>query len=179
MLKTILILVAVAVAALAIAVATRPEAFKVTRSATIAAPPAIVFEQVNTLRNWDAWSPWAKLDPNAKQTFEGPPSGPGASFSWAGNHKVGAGKMTIRESKPDALVQLQLEFLKPFKATNGAEFAFQAEGAQTRVTWSMAGKNNFAGKAFSMFMDCDKMIGGDFEKGLAQLDAVSRAAAAR
>jgi uncharacterized protein YndB with AHSA1/START domain len=177
MLKAILIILAVAIVAFVIVVATRPEDFRVSRSGMIAAPAAVVFEQVNTLRNWDAWSPWAKLDPNATQTFEGPPSGPGSSFSWAGNNKVGAGKMTILESKPNERVLFQLDFLKPFKSTSNTEFTFQPEGAQTRVTWTMTGKNNFFAKAFSMFMDCDKMVGGDFEKGLGQLNTVSQAAA--
>jgi uncharacterized protein YndB with AHSA1/START domain len=177
MLKTILIVLAIALVAFVIVVATRPADFRITRSATVAAPPAIVFEQVNTLRNWDAWSPWAKLDPNTTQTFEGPPSGAGSSFSWAGNNKVGAGKMTILESKPNELVRFQLDFVKPFKATNDSEWTFQPEGGQTRVTWTMTGKNNFPAKAFSMFVDCDKMVGGDFEKGLAQLNTVSQSAA--
>lgn len=177
MLKAILIIVAVAIIAFVVVVATRPEDFRISRAAIIAAPPGVVFEQVNTLRNWHEWSPWAKLDPNATETFEGPPAGVGSSFSWAGNSKVGAGKMTVLESKPNALVRFQLEFLKPFKATNTAEFTFGPEGAQTRVTWTMTGKNNFAAKAFSMFMDCDKMVGGDFEKGLAQLNSVCQSAA--
>jgi hypothetical protein len=152
--------------------ASRPDDFRVTRSATIAAPPAAVFSQVNEIKKWEAWSPWQKMDPGMKQTYEGPAAGVGASQAWAGNSKVGEGKMTIIESKPDELVKFRLEFLKPFAATNTAEFTFKAQGNQTLVTWTMDGKNNFMFKLMGLFMDCDKMIGGDFERGLAQLKTV-------
>ena len=141
--------------------------FKVTAS------PAAVFPHVNDLRNWQAWSPWAKLDPNAKNTFTGPPAGVDASMSWAGNHNVGEGTMTIRESKPGEFVRFQLDFRKPFKGTNEAVFTFQAEGNQTVVTWTMTGRNNFIAKAVGLFfIDCDKMVGGQFEKGLENLQGV-------
>ncbi len=175
MLPTILIAVAVIVVVFVIVVATRPDDFRVTRSATIAASPAVVFEQVNDFHKWDAWSPWAKLDPTCKNTFNGASAGVGAGFAWAGNKKVGEGRMTITESQPNNLIRIKLEFLKPFKATNTAEFTFTPQGNQTLVTWNMFGKNNFMSKAFGLFVNCDKMIGGDFEKGLAQLKAVAEA----
>lgn len=158
-----------------IIVAMQPSDFRVARSAKMKAPPSAVFAQVNDYHNWDAWSPWAKLDPNAKVTFEGPTSGTGAKFAWSGNDKVGAGRQTIVESKPDELIRIQIEFEKPFKATNTAEFSFKPEGDQTLVTWSMFGKNNFLGKAVSLFMDCDKMVGSEFEKGLASMKAIVEA----
>ena len=157
----------------------RPDEFKVVRSATIAAPPAAVFEQVNDFHKWDAWSPWAKLDPACKNTFDGAPAGKGAIFAWDGNNKVGAGRMTVLESQPSSLIRINLEFLRPFKATNTAEFIFKPEGNQTVVTWNMFGKNNFMSKAFGLFVNCDKMIGKDFEKGLAQMKAVAEAAAGK
>lgn len=160
-----------------VVIAGRPDEFTVTRSAKIAAPPEKVFPHVNELRKWDAWSPWAKLDPNCKIVFEGPAAGNGASYTWSGNKKVGEGKMTITESAPSSLIQLRLEFLKPFKATNTAEFKFTNEGGPTLVTWSMIGKNNFVFKVFGLFMDCDTMVGKDFEKGLASLKTVAEAAA--
>jgi uncharacterized protein YndB with AHSA1/START domain len=166
---------AVIVAALLIVIAMQPNEFRITRSAKMAAPPEIVFEQVNDYHNWDAWSPWAKLDPNAKVTFEGPSAGKGAVFTWSGNDQVGAGRQTIVESRPNELVQIRLEFQKPFQATNTAEFTFKPEGEQTVVTWSMFGQNNFMGKAISLFMDCDKMVGGDFEKGLASMKSIVEA----
>src|SRR4051812_8307533 len=175
MLKTILIIAAVLVAGFVIVVLTRPDDFRLSRSTTISAPPAAVFAQVNDFHKWEAWSPWAKMDPNATNTFEGPEAGVGAKFSWAGNNKVGVGSMTITESRPDDLVRLRLEFLKPFKATNTTEFTMQPSENQTVVTWTMTGKNNFMAKAVNLFMDCEKMVGPDFEKGLANLKALAEA----
>ena len=155
----------------------QPDEFAVTRSVKMAAPPGKIFPNVNELRRWEAWSPWAKLDPNCKMTYDGPPAGIGASYAWAGNRKVGEGRLTIIESRPAELIRIKLEFLKPFKATNTAEFAIKPEGSQTGVTWSMFGKNNFMSKAFGLFMNCDKMVGGDFEKGLAAMKTIAEAAA--
>ncbi len=172
MLIKILIAVAAIIVVFVIIVAMRPADFRVTRSATINAPPPAVFAQVNDLHNWQAWSPWAKLDPAVRNTFEGPSAGVGAIFRWAGNNKVGEGNMTITESRPNEFVSFKLVFLKPFANTTTAEFTFKPEGNQTTVTWSMFGKNGFMGKAFGLFVDSDKMIGGDFERGLAQLNSV-------
>ena len=172
MLIKILIGLGILLVVFIIVVATRPADFRVSRSATIPAPADLVFAQVNDLHKFQDWSPWAKIDPNCKLTFDGPPAGVGASFSWAGNKDVGEGRMTVIESKPDEVVKFRLEFLKPFKATNTAELNFKAAGNQTDVTWSMYGQNNFMMKAFSMFMDCDKMVGPDFEKGLANLKQI-------
>ncbi len=176
MLDIILILVAIAVIIFIIAAAMQPSEFRVTRTATISAPASAVFAQVNDLQKWDAWSPWAKLDPEAKNSFEGPSSGTGAIMRWAGNNKVGQGSMTIIESRPDEFIRFKLEFLKPFKATNTAEFTFNSENDQTTVTWSMYGKNNFMSKAMGLIMNCEKMVGGQFEKGLAALKSVVEAA---
>ena len=176
MLDLILILIAIAVIIFVIAVAMQPSDFRVTRTTTISAPASVVFPHVNELQKWDAWSPWAKLDPNAKNSFNGPASGVGAIMRWAGNNKVGQGSMMITESRPDEFIQFKLEFLKPFKATNTAEFTFNSENNQTTVTWSMSGKNNFMGKAMGLIMSCDKMLGGQFEKGLATLKSVVEAA---
>ncbi len=179
MLKIILIALAVIVVVFVAIVAVQPSDFRITRSATIAAPPEAVFAQVNGLHNWEAWSPWAKLDPAAKNTYEGPAAGVGAAFTWAGNNKVGAGRMTITESRPNESVRFKLDFLKPFKATNTAEFTFKPEGNQTAVTWSMYGKNSFIGKAVGLFINCDKMVGGQFEQGLAQMKSVAEAASGK
>jgi hypothetical protein len=159
-----------------IIVATRPADFRVTRTTTISAPAGVVFAQINDFHKWGAWSPWEKLDPDLKRTFEGPPAGTGAIYGWTGNNKVGEGRMTIMESRPGELLRIKLEFLKPFKATNTAEFTLTPQGNQTVVTWSMLGKNNFMAKAFHMFMDFDKIIGGDFEKGLAGIKSVAEVA---
>ena len=157
-------------------VAMRPSDFRVERSAVVSAPAPVVFAQVNDLHNWDAWSPFAKLDPAAKQTFDGPRAGTGAAFAWAGNNQVGEGRMTITESRPYELIRFRLDFVKPFAVTNTAEFTFTPQGVQTAVTWSMSGRQNFMAKAFCMFMSMDKMVGGEFEKGLAQMKSVAESA---
>ncbi len=172
MLIKILIAVAVIIVVFLIVVASRPSDFRVTRTATIPAAPSAVFPHVNDLKKWQEWSPWAKMDPNAKTTFEGPIAGQGAMFSWAGNDKIGEGKMTIVESRPNELVRFQLDFLKPFAANNTAEFTFEPKGADTVITWTMSGKNNFLFKAVGLFMNCDKMVGGQFEEGLANLKTI-------
>jgi hypothetical protein len=172
MLKFILLGLAAIIAIFLIVAAMQPADFRITRSATIAAPPSVVFEQINDFRKWNDWSPWAKLDPNAKNSFEGPPAGVGASFAWAGNNKVGEGKMTITVSQPNEVVLMKLEFIKPFAATNMTEFTFKPEANQTTVTWSMFGRNNFMSKCMGLIMNCDKMVGGQFEKGFANLKAI-------
>lgn len=174
MLNIILLSLAAIVVLLVIIVAMRPSDFRVTRTGRIAASLGVVFENVNDLHKWEAWSPWAKLDPSAKNTYEGPISGTGASMAWAGNNKVGEGRMTITDSRPGEKIQFRLEFFRPFKATNTAEFTFKSEGDQTTVTWSMFGKNNFMGKAIGLLMNCDKMVGGQFEQGLANLNSASQ-----
>lgn len=156
-----------------IVVAVQPSDYRIERSTTVSAPPEIVFEQVNDFHNWNDWSPWAKLDPEAKNSFEGLESGKGAMFAWSGNDKVGEGRMTILDGRPGELVRIKLDFIKPFEDTATAEFTFRPEGEQTVVTWTMFGRKNFIGKAICMFMNMDKMLGGEFEKGLASLKAVA------
>jgi hypothetical protein len=151
----------------------QPDEFKICRSATITAPPEIIFPHVNDLHKWEPWSPWAKLDPNSTSTFSGPEFGTGAAMAWSGNNKVGQGKMTITESRPSEWVRFKLEFQKPMVATNIATFTFKPEGAQTVVTWAMAGSNNLTGKIFGLIMNCDTMVGGQFEQGLAKLKTVA------
>lgn len=172
MLVKILLAVVIVVLGLAAYIATRPAEFRVTRTATFAAPAPAVFAQVNELRKWEAWSPWAKKDPQMKQAYEGPAAGVGAVTSWAGNKDVGEGRMSIVESRPGELIRFKLEFFKPFAATNSAEFTFKEQGGQTAVNWSMSGQNNFIGKAMSVVLDFDKMIGADFEAGLASLKTI-------
>lgn len=175
MLDIILILAAIAVVTFLIVAAMQPPDFRVTRTGTISAPASAVFDHVNDLQKWDAWSPWAKLDPEAKNSFEGPTSGTGAIMRWAGNNKVGQGSMTITESRPDEFIHFKLDFIKPFAATNTAEFTFNDENNQTTVTWTMYGKNNFKSKVIGLIMNCEKMVGGQFEQGLAALKSVVEA----
>jgi Polyketide cyclase / dehydrase and lipid transport len=176
MLKKILIALAVIVALFIGVVAMQPSEFRIVRTATIAAPTPAVFAQVNDFHNWEAWSPWAKLDPAAKTTFEGAPAGAGAVFTWSGNDKVGEGRMTLTESRPADLVRIKVEFVRPFTGGNTTEFTFKPDGNQTAVTWSVLGQNDFVGKALCMFMNMEKMLGGDLEKGLAQMKSVAEAA---
>jgi len=178
-LKLILFSIAAIIGVFLVIVALQPGDFRVSRSAIIAAPAAEIFPHVNQLKKWDAWSPWMKLDPNAKSSFEGPPAGKGATMSWAGNNQVGEGKMTITESRPSELVQFHLEFYKPMAGTSDAEFSFKPAGNQTTVTWTMMGKNNFIGKAMCLFMNMDKMVGGQFEQGLTSMKAIVEESAAK
>jgi len=173
MIKKILIGLALLIAVFVVIVYRQPGQFRIERSVLVDATPEKVFAQVNDFHNWDAWSPWAKLDPAAKNTFEGPPAGVGAIFRWAGNNEVGEGSMTIIESTPVELVRIKLEFIKPFEDQSTAEFKFVPQEGQTEVTWSMFGENNFISKAFCMFMDMEEMLGGQFEQGLAQLKSVT------
>src|SRR4051794_19721177 len=177
MIKKLLLTLAVIVLVFVAVVAMQPSEFRVERSATINAPSPIVFAQVNDFHNWEAWSPWAKLDPAAKNSFEGPPAGAGSIFRWSGNDKVGEGLMTILESQPSDHVKIKLEFIRPFADTASTDFAFKPQGDGTAVTWSMSGHRNFMAKAVCLFMNMDKMVGGDFEKGLAQMKTAAEAAA--
>lgn len=179
MITTILTGTVVLAAAFAALVASRPSEFRITRSAIVAADPATLFAQVNDVRRFQDWSPWAKRDPQAKMSFEGPAAGEGAAFRWAGNREVGEGAMTVTASRRNERVQFRLDFLKPMKATNTAEFTFEPVAEGTRVTWSMFGESKFICKAMGLFMNMDKMIGGDFEKGLAGLKRIAEAGAAR
>ncbi len=174
MLKKILLVVVAVLVALAVTIALQPSTFKVTRTASIAAPPAQVFALVNDFHKWSAWSPWATLDPAMKETYSGSPSGNGAVYAWTGNSEVGEGRMTVLESKLGELVRIKLEFLKPFASTSDTEFTFAGSGNATSVTWVMSGDNNFLSKAMCLFMGgMDKMIGPDFERGLAQMKTVA------
>jgi hypothetical protein len=175
MLKKILLVVAALIVVFAVIVSLQPADYRIARSAKIAAPPATVFPFVSDFHRWDAWSPWAKLDPAMKTIYEGPASGTGAIYRWSGNKEVGEGQMTLIESQPNDLVRIKLDFLKPFADTSTAEFTFKPAGDQTEVTWSMFGKRNFLSKAVCLFMNMDKMLGGEFEKGLAKMKTEAEA----
>src|SRR5690349_3547692 len=159
--------VAVAVALFIIVAVSRPGAFRVERSTMIAAPAERIFGLINDLQSWASWSPYEKLDPNTKHIFEGPRHGVGASCSWAGNSKVGEGKMTIIESTPYERIRMRLDFVKPFKGTNQGEFTFTGGPNGVNVTWAMTGEAGFICKVFTLFMNMDRMVGKEFETGLA------------
>jgi hypothetical protein len=176
MILKILLGLVLLLAVLAIIIAMRPDDFRVARSIVIAAPPSAIFPYLNSQRKGAEWAPWNKLDPAMKQDYSGPDSGVGASLAWDGNSQVGAGKSTIIESRPDELVRMRLEFLRPFKGTNTAEFALKPAAGGTEVTWSMEGKAGFMSKAVGLFMDCEKMCGDMFTKGLTDLKELAEGA---
>lgn len=175
MLKVILLALAAIVVIILALAAFQPAEFRVSRSATIAAPASAIFAEINDFHHWQAWSPWEKLDPAMKRTFEGPASGIGAIYGWEGNKKVGSGRMTIAASRPSDLIRIRLEFLKPWESQCVTEFTLVPQGSATVLTWSMSGPNKFIGKLMCVFMSMDKMIGGDYEKGLASLKSLVEA----
>ncbi|HEY1149197.1 MAG TPA: SRPBCC family protein [Pseudoduganella sp.] len=171
--KKVFIIAVVIVAAVLGLALTQPDSFTVTRTATIKAPPEKIIGYLNDFHQWPAWSPWEKLDPNMKRTFEGPVSGQGAVYGWSGNDEVGQGRMEITENAPPSKVAIKLDFIKPFKSTNQTTFTLQPQGDGTLVTWTMSGPSEFITKLMGVFVSMDKMIGKDFEKGLSQLKAVA------
>ena len=178
MLTIVLLVLLTAIIAFLVIAYMQPDEFRVTRSIRMKAPPQIPFDLVNDFRKWAFWSPWAKLDPAAKNHFEGAPVGTGSIFSWDGNRHVGAGRMTIEESYPSKSIKIKLEFFKPMKGLCTADYTFKPEGELTEVTWSMHGKNNLMDKAMSLIMNCEKMTGGMFEKGLAAMKDIAEKGAA-
>ena len=175
MLKKILFGVVAVTVALCGVIATRPDTYTVQRTATLKASPDVAFALVNDFRQWGEWSPWDKLDPNQKRTFEGAEMGEGARYGWSGNDQVGEGRMSIEESKPNELVRIKLEFLKPWASTNATSFLFSPTADGVSVTWKMEGHSDFMGKAMSLFVDMDAMLGKDFDAGLANMGKVAEA----
>jgi uncharacterized protein YndB with AHSA1/START domain len=173
MLTTILIVIVVLIAAVLGLAATKPNTFRVERAATIKAPPAKVFALIDDFHQWSQWSPWEKLDPELKRTFSGPNSGKGAVYEWTGNSKVGAGRMEITEPTPPNKLLIKLDFIKPFEGHNVAEFTLQPQGDSTQLNWAMYGPTPFVSKVMQVFMSMDKLIGKDFEAGLANLKAAA------
>jgi len=160
---------------LAIVIATRPAHYKVARSAAVRAPASAVYAQVADFHRWEKWSPWEKLDPAMEKAYSGADGERGATYAWRGNDKVGEGRMTLLDARPGEAIAIRLEFVKPFASLCATAFQFSPEASGTQVTWTMEGDNDFFGKAFSLFLDMDKMIGGDFERGLASLKALAEA----
>lgn len=175
MIKKIILIGLVVVVGVLVLAALQSPTFSLSRGTVVATAPSIPFGLVNDFHRWEAWSPWAKLDPGMKVVFEGPDSGAGAVYKWSGNSAVGEGRMEILESRSNSLVRIKLDFIKPFAATNLTVFEFKPEGAGTSVNWSMSGTNGFVEKAMSLVISMDKMVGPDFEKGLAQLKTAAEA----
>jgi len=175
--KKIAIGVVAIIAVFLIVVAMQPSEYRIERSASMSAPAADVFAQVNDFHKWEAWSPWAKMDPAAKSTYDGPASGVGAGMAWEGNDKVGVGRMTITESKPAERVAIKLEFIKPFPDVALTELTLKGDAKQTTLTWAMTGHKHYMSKMICMFMNMDAMVGGEFEKGLASIKGIVEAPA--
>ncbi len=178
MLIRIAVVLLVLLAACAGFIASRPAEFRIARTRTLSAPSDVVCAYVNDFKRWPQWSPWERLDPSMKRELSGAAAGVGAAYYWSGNSRAGEGRMTITEAQPGRRVTIRLEFIKPFAATNTAQFDFVPSGQGTQVTWAMTGRNNFAAKAFGLFMDMDKTVGTEFDRGLATLDAVTAKATA-
>lgn len=153
--------------------ATGPDTFRIERSATIKAPPEKIYAVINDFRNWSAWSPWQKLDPDMKVTNSGPATGKGAVSEWSGNSKVGSGRTEITDTVPSSKITMKLDMRMPFEASNVVEYKLEPKGDLTTVTWAMHGPQPLIGKVVNLFIDCEKMVGKDFEEGLANLKALT------
>jgi Polyketide cyclase / dehydrase and lipid transport len=169
---TAIVFIAILIIAFLVIASMRPNTFSLSRSAMFNAPPEKIFPHLNDFKNWGAWSPWEKMDPDLKRNFSGSASGKGAQYSWIGNKKVGEGNMEITRSVPSSNIELNLNFLKPFKASNVTEFKITQKGNMAHVNWEMRGPLNLMMKVMHMFMDMDKMVGKDFEAGLANLKSI-------
>ncbi|MDB5562084.1 MAG: polyketide cyclase [Hyphomicrobiales bacterium] len=173
MLETIIIIIALLIAAVLIYAAARPAAFRMERSATINAPAEKIFPFINDFHKWAAWSPWEKLDPALQRSYAGPDSGRGAVYEYEGNNKVGAGRMEITDSTPASRVLTTLDFIRPMQAHNFAEFTLVPQGSATVVTWAMYGRSPYIAKLMTIFVSMDKLVGKQFDEGLANLKAVA------
>lgn len=149
----------------------KPDEFRVTRSATFKAPVDKIFPYLNNKKLSHQWSPWVRMEPEAQYVFTGPEEGVGAGLTWEGK-KTGAGKLVVTESEPNKRVRFRLEFIRPMKAVNTAEYMLMEQGNSTVVTWTMFGPNNFIGKVMSLFMNCEKMVGDQFEQGFRNLKEI-------
>ena len=172
MFKFVLLLFVVAITVLLAFAATRPDSFRVERSTNIKTSPEKVFALINDFHQWGAWSPWEKMDADLKRDYSGAANGVGSVYGWEGK-KTGVGRMEILESTPSAQIKIKLDFFKPFEAHNSAEFTLQAKGDTTDVNWAMYGPTNFMTKLMGVFMSMDRMVGKDFETGLANMKAAA------
>jgi uncharacterized protein YndB with AHSA1/START domain len=173
MVKKLLLVFVLLIGILLIYAATRPDSFRVERKTTIKAPPEKIFGLINDLHQWEAWSPWEKIDPQIKRTYTGAASGKGAAYEWNGNKDIGQGRMEIAETTPSSKVTLKLDFLKPFEAHNMVEFALAAQGDSTLVTHAMYGPSPYISKLMGLVFSMDKMVGDKFEEGLGNLKTLA------
>ena len=167
------LILAVAIAIILVLAATKPDTFRITRVAAIKAAPEKIFPLIDDFRQWGKWSPWEGRDPALKRTFSGAERGKGAVYAWDGNKNVGSGRMEILEASSPSKIVIKLDFLKPFEAHNVAEFTMLPQGGATNVIWVMHGPAPFMSKVMQVFMNMDRMIGKDFETGLANLKTIT------
>jgi carbon monoxide dehydrogenase subunit G len=175
MLKKLLILLLVVVLGVALLATRQPDSYTVERRISVNAPPEAVFAQINDFHKWEAWSPWAKLDPAMKTTYSGAPAGPGAVYEWTGNSDVGSGRMEIKQSMAPSEVTIALHFMEPIDSESITSFQMTPNAGGTDVIWTMRGSMEFISKVMGVFSSMDAMIGPDFEKGLAQLKSAAEA----
>lgn len=169
MLKILLATVVVLIAAVLLFAATRPGTFRVERHIAIKAPAARVYALIDDFRQWQAWSPYERRDPSMQRTYSGAASGIGAIYAWNGSAKVGEGRMEITRAALPSQVVIQLDFVRPFEGHNIAAFTLQPEGGTVDVRWTMEGPSPYMARLMGIFFNMDKMIGKDFEEGLARL----------
>lgn len=173
MIRTIVIIIVVLIAAVLLFAATKPDSFRIQRAASIKAPPEKIFNILNDFRKSPEWSPYEKNDPAMKRTFSGAPAGKGSIYEFDGNKDVGAGRIEIIESLPPKKVVLQLNMLRPFKGSNIVEYTLKPKGDSTEVVWAMNGPMSFFSKLICIFINIDRIVGTDFEVGLANLKAIT------
>lgn len=173
MLKKVTVAVVILILAVLIFAATRPDTFHVQRATSINAPPETIFALINDFHEWGAWSPFERLDPAMSRIYGGAPSGQGSVYEWKGNGRAGAGRIKIAESSPPSKLTINLDFVKPIEGHNIIEFTLEPRGGATDVTWAMHGSNPYLAKVMSIFCSMDKMVGKDFETGLANLKSVA------
>lgn len=173
MVKTILIVIVLAFAGLLVFAATRPDSFMLQRSLLIQAPPDKLHPLINDMRAFNTWNPYEKKDPAIQGSYSGPAAGPGARYVFKGNQDVGEGSLEITASSPGQIA-MRLDMSAPMQASNAITFTLVPRGAGgTEVTWAMRGACPFIAKLMGVFIDMDKMIGRDFEAGLASLQLLA------
>lgn len=174
MLRTILLVIVVLLAGLLIYAALKPQTFRVERTTTIKATPEKIFSLINDFHQWALWSPWEKVDPAVKRTYSGATNGKGAIYEWSGNKQIGQGRMEIIESSPPSQIVIKIDFIQPMEGHNTIDFTLERQGEMTAVTQAMYGPSPFISRLMTIFFSMEKMVGGKFEEGLANLKAVAQ-----
>ncbi len=173
MLEKIVLVVVIFIVVIIVYAATRPDTFRIERSISIKTSPEKIFSHIHNFHQWEAWSPWEKIDPNIQRTYSGADSDVGAIYEWQGNKEIGKGRMEIIQSTPPVNIVIKLHFIQPFEAQHMVEFILESQGDSTVVTQAMYGSNSFLSKLMSLFFNMDKMVGEKYEEGLASLKTLA------